>query len=180
MHLFNLGLCALLLLVSTLRAGPTVWEEKNGNSVPDTAERKSKDGFGGWLLVTSDADWKQKWETSPETIPSFHGSHAVTKGNRLFILLFFIGPKLDGEGKGDITCDLQSVRPDSSVSIDQKNIVCLGGKMEGNPNNVYLSPAVIEFIGEPSDPTGKWTIRAVLRDKFRRVELPLETYFVLK
>jgi len=47
------------------------WVSKDGTRVPNSDNMKSINGFGGWLVVTPDKDWAQKWETPTENIPYF-------------------------------------------------------------------------------------------------------------
>jgi hypothetical protein len=104
----------------------------------------------------------------------------VKRGEKLFVLIFFVHPGVDSQGNADVTCDVESLRPDGTFSIRQKDVVCLRGKLMGNLNYIRLAPGVIEFIGEPKDPAGKWIVRVTLKDNRRRVVLPLKTSFALK
>jgi len=173
-------LSALLALISLADAEESVWKDQEGRPAPNTESRASKDDFGGWLVVTPDADWKQKWETSPETTPHFSTSSTVERGKELSILIFFVNPELDDRQNADVTCDIESVRPDGSFSIKQKDVVCLRGKLEGNSHYLRLAAPVIKFVGEPEDLAGKWTVRVTLKDNRRNVELPLTASFTLK
>lgn len=156
------------------------WRDQSGRPAPDSDAMQSKNGFGGWLVVTPDRDWKEKWDTSPETIPRFTTSERVAKGQRLTILIFFVNPGIDADGAADITADLQSLRPDGSFSINEKDVVCYRGKVEGSPSNVRLSAPVIEYVGEEKDPVGRWEIRVKLKDNRRGISLPLRTTFTLQ
>ncbi len=94
--------CALSSLAQPA-TDEAIWKDADGNAVPNTEFRASKEGFGGWLFITPDAG-KEKWETSPETVPRFNTADKVGRGERLFILIFFSNPKLDGQNNADITC----------------------------------------------------------------------------
>ena len=59
---------ALVLLIAVLgmtvlRAAdaPTTWWE-NGKPIPDTDDRKGKDGFGAELFLTTDMDFPKEWQ----------------------------------------------------------------------------------------------------------------------
>jgi hypothetical protein len=177
---YILTLSACLLLARFAHAEDVVWKDEAGNPAPNTESRSSKNGFGGYLVVTPDADWRKKWETSPETVPHFNTSETVNRGQQLFILIFFINPGVDRDNNADVTCDIQSIRPDGSFSINQKDFVCFRGKLEGNPYNIRLSAPIIKFVGEPKDLAGKWMITVTLNDNRRNVRLPLKTSFTLK
>ena len=173
-------LSASLALVCFVHAEEMVWKDQAGNLAGDTAARRSKNGFGGQLIVTPDADWKEKWDTSPETVPQYTTSETVERGKQLFILIFFVNPKVDDKNNANVTCDIQSIRPDGSFSINHHEVVCFRGKLEGSAYHIRLSAPVIKFVGEPKDPAGKWMIRVTLKDNYRNVRLPLQTSFMLK
>jgi hypothetical protein len=153
--------------------------DRQGKSTPDSASRKSADGFGGWIIVTSDADWRQKWDTPANVTPRFNTAKSVTVGGKLTVLIFFSNPKLDSANVADVTCDLKVVRPDGTVSTDVHNMECYKGPIRGNPANVYLSKAAVQFVAESTDVPGVWSVRVNLKDNLRRVSLPLETTYSL-
>ena len=169
---------AALLSASAPTEG--VWKDESGRPARETESQKSSKNFGGWLVVTSDADWKEKWQTPPETTPHFTTADTVKKGERLWILIFFVNPGVDAEHNADVTCNIQTIRPDGSFSIDQKNVVCFRGKVEGDPHILRLAAPVIGYVGEEKDPMGKWQVRVTLKDNRRQVGLPLKTSFTLK
>jgi len=171
---------AFLALTATTFAQNIIWRDAKGNPAPDTEFRRSKNGFGGWLLVTPDTDWQKKWETSPEIIPHFNGSDTVERGKQLFILTFFSNPKTDSNGTADVTCDIDVTRPNGTSSVHQVDAICFRGKLEGDASNVRLSAPILSFTGEPNDPAGKWTVRVILKDNQRQVALPLTTSFTLQ
>ena len=78
-----------------------------------------------------------------------------------------------------MTCDIDVVRPDGTSSVHQVDVVCFRGALRGSPTNVYLSAPILNFAGESNDPTGKWSVRVILKDNIRHVSLPLKTSFTL-
>lgn len=175
-----LACVSLFLLCGLAHAADNSWKDETGKPAPETEFRKTKQDFGGWLVVTPDADWEQKWQTSPTTIPRFKTSDRVKKGQNLTILILFVNPAVDANGSADVTCELQSIRPDGSFSINEKNVVCFRGKLQGDPHNIRLAAPVVKYVGEDKDLPGKWTIRVTLTDNQRRVRLPLKTSFTLQ
>lgn len=174
----SLGLAfALALSWTTVHGG--YWRDGSGAPLPDTESRRTVGDFAGSLIVTSDQDWEAKWNTPPETVPQFTEARTVGRGDRVFALIFFANPKLDGDRRADIRCDLKVVRPDGTASFDQPGAVCFQGRVEGSPHNVYLALPVIGFVGEPGDAAGVWTVHVVLKDTLRNVVLPLKTTFTL-
>lgn len=171
---------ALVITLSWTTVHAGFWKDSNGKPVPETEYRRTVEDFAGWLVVTSDQDWEAKWNTPPETVPQFTEAKSVGRGKKIFVLIFFANPKLDGEKRANITCDLKATRPDGTTSIDHQAAVCFQGHIKGSPYNMYLAAPVIGFVGEPSDPTGVWTIQTVLKDNLRKVVVPLKTTFTLE
>lgn len=170
---------SVLLLLVLPAWGQQGWKDDKGHVSPDTESRKSVDGFGGWLAVTSDADWQAKWQTSSDTIPHFTEAKNVAIGKQVFVLTFLANPLLDTNGTADITCDIDLLRPNGTTSVHQVDAPCLKGPVRGSPHQVFLSAPVIGFTGDPGDPTGKWLVQVLLKDHVRRVTLSLRTSFVL-
>lgn len=156
------------------------WNDQQGNVVPNTESRASVDGFAGSLLVTPDADWREKWDTPSNTTPHFNEAKVVAKGKKIFLLTFFSNPQLSDDGRADVLCDIDIVRPDGRTSSHQMDLVCFQGKIAGNPNNIYLSSPVVAFSGDPDDPVGVWVVRVALKDQHRHVVLPLRSSFTLQ
>lgn len=156
------------------------WRDSDGKPVAETESMKSENGFAGSLLATTDEDWEKKWNTPPETIPSFKKAVVVPYGKKVFILSFFANPKLDQHGNANVRCDLQVSSPTGKIVLSQKDMVCFSGQLKGSPYNMHLSAPVIAISGDPGDPPGILTIEVLLRDEVRNVKLPLRTSFELK
>jgi hypothetical protein len=171
---------ATLYFGSVAQAQTGFWKGRNGEPVAETESMKSKDDFAGSLVVTPDADWKEKWNTPPETQPSFQKADVVPYGKKVFVLIFFSNPRLDAQGDANVQCDLQIVAPTGASALAQKNVPCYRGKIKGNLYHLYLSDPVIAFSGDPGDPAGTWEVKVLLRDAVRGTELPLRTTFGLR
>ena len=171
----------IVLLSICLFAAPAFaqWSDKEGHDLPaDTARARSGD-FSGMLLVTPDADWKQKWDTPPDTTPNFRSTDTVAVGDKVTVLTFFSGPSADAAGLVNIRCDLRVLRPDGSVSTDVKDVECYHGKLQGVVTNVYLAAPSIEVLAEPGDQRGLWRVEITLRDVVAGVTMPLSTQVTL-
>ena len=157
------------------------WLDRDGSLVPNTDAMKSIDGFGGWLVVTSDKDWEEKWNTPTENIPHFKGANNVSYGEELTVLIFFTNPKAGDAGEMNLTCDIQVIRPDKSYSIDVKEYNCANWDVPPSPHNhnVQLTQAIIKYIGEEKDLPGEWKVNINLKDKNAGIEIPLKTKFNL-
>ena len=179
------------LSVILAKAMPERYELTHPATGPWTFKRKpasqgavesmqSKDDFAGTLLATTDDDWAQKWNTPPDTAPSFNKAGAVPYGKKVYILTFFANPKLDPQGKANVRCDFRILTPAGTVNHEQKDALCFAGALPGSPQAVRLSAPVIAFSGDPGDPPGTWVIEVTLRDAIRNVALALRTTFELK
>ena len=155
------------------------WVDRDGNPTPDTEARKSVDGFGGWLLVTPDPDWDEKWRTSPETIPHYNEASTVSIGETLMTLIFFANPMVGEDGIVDVRCDLRVVRPDGSFSVEMTDYECFKGPIQGSPSSIRLSNALLGFVGEPDDQRGEWVTEVRLTDMVRSASVELTTRFEL-
>ena len=175
----RINFAIFFLVISLNVVNATGWVSPDGREVPNTDSMKSINDFGGWLLVTPDLDWKEKWDTPAEVSPNFRTADKVKHGDDLAILIFYINPKLDGKNEMNILCDITATRPDGSVSVSMKDIQCASGKIEGDIRNVRLSNAVINYSWDDGDPAGIWIIDVKLTDKNRNTVIPLKTQFEL-
>jgi hypothetical protein len=171
-------LLAFALIANAAMAQEEGWVDGNGRPVPNSDAMKSIAGFGGWLIVTPDADWEEKWLTPAEQTPRFSEAEEVRIGGRVTMLMFFINPKADENGHVSIGCAVRIVRPNGFVSNVGPDI-CVSGMLPGNPRHVQLAPTIIGFVGEETDPLGEWVIEYTISDLVRGVDVPLRTSFRL-
>jgi hypothetical protein len=170
----------MALAVLAMPAAAQRATDRPSSPLPTIGNRGEADGFKGMLLVTPDADWKEKWNTPSSITPHFTIANDVAQGGKLFVLTFLANPGVDGQGMANVTCDLEVVRPDGTRSSFQDGVDCFKAKLQGPPTNVYLAAPVVVFTGDPGDPAGVWTVRVTLRDNVRHVNVPLEAAFELK
>ncbi len=173
-HLFTLS----LIFASIHAIGQEFhWRTADGSVAKNTDNRKTIDDFGGWLLVTSNPDWENQWNS--RNIPAFKEAKTVRLGETVTILPFFANPKLDSHSAFHILCDIKLTRPNGTLSIDEKNISCAQSILSVSPQQMFLTRTVIKFVGEEKDPLGIWTVEFTLKDKIRNVSVPLKTSFEL-
>ena len=169
--------CSTLATMAEDEAG--IWTDADGNPSPEVESQKVIDGFSGMLLVTSDSDWEEKWNTPVEHAPSFATTETVEVGGTVTTLIFFANPLVDDSGTAHIVCDIRVIRPDGSCSIDAKGVDCYSGPVEGDQFNVRLAGPVLGFLGEPSDQLGEYITEVTLVYSVRQVRLNLRTRFTL-
>jgi hypothetical protein len=116
---------------------------------------------------------------SSSTSPHFNAASTVARGKSVTILTFFGNPRLDAEGKADLTCDIDLIEPGGKSAMHQAGLVCFRGALQGGPNKVYLAAPSIDIGTTASDTPGTYTVRVTLRDNLRKTVLPLKTSFVL-
>jgi hypothetical protein len=171
---------AFLIMLVFCTTSHAFWHDKQGNPAPATESMRSIQDFGGSLIVTSDLDWQKKWNTPVEVTPEWHTVTTVKQGQEVVILTFFSNPKLNDERLANISCDIKVIQPDGVVASNHPDLVCFRGEIKGSTYNIYLAEPVMNFIGEPTDPIGMWTVEVTLKDNIRKVVLPMKTTFTLE
>ena len=155
------------------------WRDRQGHALPESDAAKSHEGFSASVIITSDRDWQAKWNTPRETVPGFRSTKEVALGGELNILTFLANPLVDpNTDMTDVACDLVVERPDGTLSADEHDQPCFKVKLPGDPKNIYLSNATIKFTADATDPLGTWLVRITVKDRLRKVELRLKTFFV--
>ena len=171
-------LCILAAL--PVASQDTGWNDSLGHRASNSDARKSVNGVGAWLVVTSDDNRKEKWETPSATVPQFTEAHTVPLGGRLRVLTFIADPGRDGDGKARLTCDFSMQKPDGSYSMQKQDVDCLSGSLQGEAKTIYLSKLIIGFVADKGDPPGEWIVRVTIKDLLKPAVIPLETRFVVE
>jgi hypothetical protein len=171
---------ALVFAATWCVAGESCGKDRKAQHTDSAAADNDNIAFSGWLLVTDDQDWREKWNTPETSVPTFSEVHEVQLGEKITILTFYRNPLPDENGQIDIRCDLTIIKPDGSLSFQQEDMACANETLQGNPANLRLTSVIVDFIGEIGDPYGRWTVEVTLKDVNRGVEIPLQTYFELK
>jgi hypothetical protein len=175
---FSVATLALALTTQSVAAPATA-----SKPVAESEAVQIKGDFAGSLVLTSDIDWKKKWDTPANAMPSFNKASVLSYGKKVFILTLFANPRLDGAGSADLRCDFKITNPVGKVQLSRTDLSCHAGRLVTNKHNVYLSEPVIAFSGDPGDPPGIWVVEVKLRGANRAnraVELLLRSSFELK
>jgi len=171
---------SIIIFISfSVNAGAVNYLGPDKESWPQTDFRKTKNDFAAWLIVTPDIDWQAKWDTPPDTVPSFREADKIIRGEAIAILTFFANPATDTNNETNVICSLKVTNPKGSHTADTPNIPCSSGPLQGNPNFVRMSPASIQFVGDQNDPYGVWTVEVIVNDINRKTQLHLKTHFEL-
>ncbi len=149
------------------------WRNANGEPVPDSENRKTKDGFGAHLIITDNLgfynDWR-KWER-----PRISIAETAVIGQMVIPLVIYVNPRRDADECVDVTCDFTIIRPDGSIAHKIPDLTCANGKMQAPRNNLLLSQSELQWSADEGDPLGKWTFNVTVKDNNRGVEIPLTT-----
>ena len=165
MEMRILILIIVLLLPSFGYAEQDVWTNRDGKSIENSENRKSINGFGGWLLITSDGNWKEKWQFPESEYPQFTTVEQVYLGETITILTLYKNPQADLNNRISLSCDIKVTRPDGTRSYDETNLECANEELIGPSSNVRLTYVVIDFVAELTDPYGIWTVEVILKDR---------------
>ena len=149
-------------------------------AVAESEAMQVKGDFAGSLVVTTDADWKTKWDAPASAMPSFAKAGVVAYKKSVFILTLFANPKLDAKGQANLRCDFKITNPLGKVQLARTNLACHTGRLVANKFGVHLSEPVIAFSGDPGDAPGIWLVEVKLRDVVRADELLMRSSFELK
>ncbi len=178
---FLLAIAAVALALSgCATTSNATWLDTDGNVLGDAPHRKSVDGFGGMLIITPDADWKEKWAARPKAGVEFTSATVAHDEEPLYTMILLSNAGIGTDGKADVTCDMRIKRPDGVADFEEIGNACFHTGQKSKRGEIFLSAAVIEFIAEPNDPRGEWTVEVTLNDRVRGVVLPLKRAFVVE
>jgi hypothetical protein len=172
-------LLLIILLVLSLPAFGEGWTDHYGYPLPDTENKKTIAGFSGWLLITSDPDWKEKFDSAESVLPQLTTVNEIGLGEKITILTLYKNPQTDTQNRIDLTCDLKITRPDGTLSSDETDLECASEELIGSADTIRRTYLVIDFIAELTDPYGIWIIEIILKDRNAKIEIPLKERFEL-
>lgn len=174
----SLFLLVILSISTPLFAGNLGWHRTDGTQAPNTNERKSINGFGAWLILTSDITWQDKFKVSPNKSVKLSQSAQIKVGEQLTFIVLYINPMLDLNGAIKLTCDLSILNPAGNVMTVMDGHSCESGKLAGKYENVRRALAVT-ITAEEGDPLGSWKVNATVRDNNSGTEISLNNSFEL-
>src|SRR6185369_11649677 len=110
------ALMTLLLLATVATAQ---WK-KGDESIPDTPDRKSVNGFGAHLLVVENPQaFVEEWQ-KPET-PKINPVSEVKRGVIIGAFVLFARCKPDPQGRCNSKVDYTVYKPDGSIYAEHKD-----------------------------------------------------------
>jgi hypothetical protein len=167
--------CVFLLCASA--TGYAQWN-KDGERVPDTANRKSINGFGGHLIIVANPQaFIEEWQ-KPET-PKIKTLTNVKRGELIGAFVLFVGCKPDAQQKCNSEVDYAVYKPDGSLYAERRNEPLW--KDQAPPGrNIQLSMAILGIRMDKNDPSGEYRVKAKVSDLNAEISFELETTFLVK
>jgi len=169
------ALMTLILFGGTLA---TAQWKKGDERAPDTADRKSVNGFGAHLLIVENPRaFIEKWQ-KPET-PKIDPVSEVKRGVLLGAFVLFAGCKPDAQGLCNSEVDYTVYKPDGTIYAERKEQP-LWKEAPPPGTNIQLSNAILVIRMEKEDPVGDYKVKARVADLNANISFELETKFRLR
>lgn len=171
------SLLVLLLAGTPLfsKNDPSTWRQ-DGKPAPAAPNRAEKDGFGVELFLITDARFFDDWK-KPET-PVIEPAGKVMRDVPVYAVLLFADPGIDKTtGNPDVVYEFILRDPSGKIVEDNKDLVCWQGEFPTIPHNLQLAQSHAAILLENGDPLGKYTVKLVVKDRVKNVELTVSSTF---
>lgn len=146
-------------------------------SIAEAAEARpaaeaSRSGFKVVVLVTTDADWREKWNSSSDSVPHFGGPGVMKSGDTATVLTLFSNPRLKN-GQAALHCDLTVINPDGTSDRHPPQ-PCFEGPIPGGPHSLHMAGLEIGFQVSPTDLSGLHGFEIGVTDVHAGVRVPVK------
>lgn len=138
----------LVTLLALLVATAAVTAAEAANPVGKATES----GLSVMAIIVTDPDWREKWNTSPDTVPAFHTPGVLKVGDEVTLITMFSGAT-EKSGFARIRCDAVITTPDGKVETHPAQ-VCFEGPVSGPADSIFLTGQEIRFVVTPEDLPG--------------------------
>jgi hypothetical protein len=156
------------LLAALLVPGPaaaTGWME-GGKSIEGRPWQKSVRGFGAMLVLTDDPEGLlDAWSSRSNNDVSVPTTEVIERGKTIGAFVFFTGCQPDYQGLCHANVDYVILKPDGSEYAHFVDGELWRDKPPPVSGTLELG---IDYIGvetDDTDPLGKWTVKALVRDQ---------------
>jgi hypothetical protein len=156
-------------------ANPDSSDSSQTTQIPHGA---TKDGFSSTMYFTEDLDFQKKFHEGGNII--LNGTTKVWVNVPFLVIITFSGPGMSSNGDAKITIDIKITKPDGTTYFEAKDVPGWDGKYRYSERSMQLADAVIKMRIEPTDPLGKYTVNATVRDSVKGVNLALVKAFDAK
>lgn len=157
----------LLCLAALLALSPAVTAAEQARP----SDRVERSGFVAIATIVTDPDWREKWNTSPVTIPQFHLASKMKTGDKAWLLSFFAGARLK-DGIATLNCDLTIRDPEGIVQKHPPQL-CYQGPASGPEGTLYLTGLEVGFEVDPNDFNGLARFEVGITDVNRDLRVPV-------
>jgi hypothetical protein len=162
-----------LLLLGGVTVATAQWQKEGGERIPDSADRKSVNGFGGHLLIVENPQaFVEEWQ-KPET-PRIDPVSQVKRGVQLGAFVLFAGCKPDAQNQCNSEVDYTIYKPDGTIYGERK-AQPLWKETAPPQGIIQLSSAILGIRMEEKDPVGDYRVKAKVVDLNAKISFELET-----
>ena len=167
----------ITLILIFLGTPANAWIDGEGNTLENTADRKSIGNFGVWLLlIDNEEKFHQEWK-----IPGKLNVEPVKKikmNSSLTALIIFSGCAADPNGNCHVLVDFHITQPNGKSYGKMVNQPLWIDRPNPKKGTLQIGESFIRARIEPHEPTGIYGIRAAIRDKNSGTTIDLETTFL--
>lgn len=152
------------------------WYE-NGKPAESRSFQGSSGDFGAMVLMTTDSQKVlENWSTPS---PGVHilDTEKVPKGKPIEALVLFSGCAPNNQGNCVTEVDYQIVKPDGTIYAEYKNTELWKNKPAVPVGRLGLAVDRVGLIADPTDPTGQYKVRCVVRDLVSSTEFSIYSTF---
>jgi hypothetical protein len=136
------------------------------------AAERTRSGFKVVVLITTDTNWRAKWNSPPETVPHLRGPGVMKVGEKGTVLVLFSNARLK-DSEALLHCDLTVINPDGT-SDEHPAQPCYRGPLPGGPESLHKAGLEIGFEVSPKDLTGLHGFEIGVTDVHRGVRVPVK------
>ncbi|NTV95991.1 MAG: hypothetical protein HGA75_11345 [Thiobacillus sp.] len=149
------------ILSGTAHAG---WIDKQGNSLPDSDDRKSAGAFGAQLIFTANEQALfKKWATPSETVDA-DTVESVGINQPISAFVIFSGCKPDATNHCKVSMRFRVIQPDGKIYSETPTMEVWHDKPAPPGRSLELSVQYLKVVVEPHELRGRYTVQTQVRD----------------
>ena len=144
----------------------------------NTENIQSKGEFGSQLWLVQGSQFFEDWR-KPET-PTIDPVTTVQRGQIISTVVIFYGTARDNKGLCNVDYDVVVKRPDGSIYNRRDAVIGWQDLAPDSSRQLMLGRNYVSVNFSVDDPSGLYTVEAVVRDNVSRQALSLKSSFVLQ
>jgi hypothetical protein len=164
----------LLLLPAIASAD---WIDRQGESVPDSDNRKTIGTFSAQLLLIGDEQQLFKYWETPSEIVNVKTIDSVWVNETINAVVLFGGCKASWRRSCNVTMRFRVTQPDGKVYADVPPIEVWNNKAPPPGKSQELGVQYLKVRIEPKDQLGRYVVHAQVRDNNAGTVLHLQSPF---